>query len=304
MLELEHISCNLCGSKKYTTLFQREDLNLRIPGRHRLVTCSNCGLVYQNPRPVESCFELIYPSTYDQFIKPPKRPIQQYVQSYGLFKRLKEIEKLKSKGYLLDVGCATGDFLEYTSKKGWNVTGIEPSKYACQIVEERGLNVHQGTLEDYSNADESFDVITMWNVIEHLADPRGALQSAYKLLRPKGLLVITTPNIDSWDARIFGNYWIGYELPRHYFVFSLKTLSEMISHENFTIVQTKCVFGSHAATMSSVRFWLRSRQAATNVSTWIESILFSLPFRIFASPFFFILDKLKVSSLITFFCIK
>jgi predicted SAM-dependent methyltransferase len=188
---------------------------------------------------------------------------------------------------------------------GWEVNGVEPNPMASEYARnELGLNVITGFLEDVEYPEEYFDVITLWHVLEHLSDPSRTLRRIHKLLKPDGLLVITTPNLNSFDAQIFGHCWIGYELPRHYYVFSLETLNDILQKAGFKLLGVRYIYGSHAAFMSSLRFWLRGQRFSPGMQSVIESIIFSSPFRVLTSPYFMIADRLKLSSAPTTFFAK
>ncbi len=308
-LTLEHVRCNLCDHDDYDIYLIREDLNTFLPGEFQLVSCRNCGLVYQNPSPTINSFNTIYPIDYDQSTESIFRDtsrISRFSRLYGLRKQSKAIIRHKKKGRLLDVGCSTGNFLEIMNTlSGWELHGIEPNPHASEYARNQlGLNVITGLLDDVEYPEEHFDVITLWHVLEHLNDPSKTLQRLQKLLKPDGLLVITTPNLDSFDARIFGKYWIGYELPRHYYVFSLESLDDILRQAGFKLLETRYIYGSHAAFMSSLRFWLRGQKISSGLRSVTESVLFSPPTRVLTSPYFFIADRLKLSSAPTTFYVK
>ena len=307
-MKLEAASCNLCGSDRFEPHLVRGDLNLYLPGEFQLVRCNNCELIYQNPRPLAADLMTMYPQEYDQYQDATKREhsrILQLDRLYGLRKRSKAVMRHIERGRLLDVGCATGEFLNAIRDKGWEVVGVEPSPLASRWARENlDLDVKTGTLETVALPDESFDVVTMWNVIEHVPDPHAVLSKAYRLLRSNGLLVLTTPNFDSVDVKIFGRYWIGYELPRHFYVFSRRTLLEVVEKAGFRVLETKCLYGSHAAAMSSVRFWLRSRRMNGRLRQTFEQVLFSRLLRVLASPYFYAMDRLQLSGPLTVICSK
>lgn len=308
-LDLEFVNCNLCGRDQFDNYLTRIDLNLSIQGDFQLVRCRYCGLVYQNPRPAQNSINEIYPDNYDQFIKSSTEEssiINRIDRGYGLKKRIKSITRYKKPGRLLDIGCATGDFLEMMRDiAGWDVYGIEPSSHASDYARTHlGLQVKTGFLGEADYEAENFDVITMWNVLEHLVDPINTLKQIHKLLKPDGMLIFNTPNLDSLDARIFGPYWIGFELPRHFFVFSRRTLMLMLHDAGFRIIETRSIYGSHSAFMSSIRFWLRDQPISPNIRNLFESLLFSRILRAITLPYFFIADKLNLSTTPTDFCIK
>jgi 2-polyprenyl-3-methyl-5-hydroxy-6-metoxy-1,4-benzoquinol methylase len=308
-LSFEFVPCNLCGREQFDVYLTRKDLNLFIPGDFRLVHCSNCGLVYLNPRPsIESLTE-IYPQQYDQYVGTRRQDhsiLARLDREYGLKKRVRNILHYKQSGRLLDIGCATGDFLDVMQEvPGWDVYGVEPSAYASEYARAKlGLRVKTGYLEEEDFEKEYFDAVTMWNVLEHLADPLNTLKMVHKLLKPDGMLIFNTPSLDSLDARIYGPYWIGFELPRHFNIFSRQTLNRILQETGFLIVETRCIYGSHAAFMSSLRFWLRDQSLSPYLCRFLESVIFSRVVRLLAIPYFFITDHLNLSSTPTDFCVK
>jgi SAM-dependent methyltransferase len=137
-------------------------------------------------------------------------------------------------GRLIDVGCGNGEFLVRMRELGWDVTGVEPDPHAAKIAREKyGLPIVLGSLADSDFAPESFDAITMNQVIEHLMDPVSTLKIAKKLLTKNGHLVIQTPNVCSLGHRWFRDRWRGLEPPRHLFLFSLRTLCKTVALAGF-----------------------------------------------------------------------
>jgi len=304
-IKFEEVVCNLCGSKDSSVYLTRGDLNTFLPGSFTLVVCRNCGLVYQNPRPSKESFEQIYPSDYDQYDQRlhTESTIRRVSHQYGLRKRVNLILKYRKNGTLLDLGCATGDFLhEMAKQRGWEVSGVEPNLQASAYARSLGLNVITTTIDKIEFSGGQFDIITMWNVVEHLFDPIKTLEKIAHLLKPDGILIITTPNLECLDARLFGQFWIGFELPRHFYVFSNQTIRRLLTATGYSLIETRFFYGSHAAFMSSLRFWLRSKLRTHH--TRFENFFFSLPVRVTTAPFFSILDRLKLSSPMTVICQK
>lgn len=303
-MQLERVKCNLCGSEEYTHFLNREDLLLFLPGEFTLVKCDTCGLVYENPRPVLADLPLIYPDTYDPFDDPEKRSKLKKLQvSYGHRKKLRWIEKFQNGGNICDVGCATGDFVyEAQATDKWTAFGVEPSAKAVQTAIERGLNIKKGVFEESIFPNVQFDVVTMWNVIEHLADPKHTLEKINQKLKSGGWLVFTTPRLLTFGSNFFGKYWMGYELPRHFYVFSTETIEQLLQRTGFAVCETACVYGTFALTMTSVRFWLSSLTGKRN--PMVEKILFSPIMQLLTLPYFYLQDQLKLSSSITVFAQK
>jgi len=140
------------------------------------------------------------------------------------------------KGEILDIGCATGQFLKYMSNNGWNTTGIEPDeKTRARAISEYGLQVFpEEQLNNLKKA--SFDVITMWHVLEHVSDLNGRMIQLKNLLKPEGTLIVAVPNCESYDAEKYKEFWAGYDLPRHLYHFTKSDIKLLVEKFGFTIV--------------------------------------------------------------------
>jgi SAM-dependent methyltransferase len=305
---MELISCKLCGSNEYRTKLVGRDLSLHLEGTFDIVECVECGLVYLNPRPTRQEVEALYPfESYDQYI-PALAEVGSWFRrldwGYGLSKRARKVARWKKAGRLLDVGCATGSFLESMQRHGdWQVCGVELNPHAVQYVREHlGIPVHQGMLEEVGLPDDSFDVVTMWHVLEHVFDPVSTLHEVARILKPGGIFLYHVPQLDSFDARLFGGYWIGYEIPRHTFIWSQKTLKKLMALTGFRIVEMCSFYGSYSAWASSIRFWLRDKLGREGLRELLEKILFSMPMRLAFAPYFVISDRLAKSSSLTVVC--
>lgn len=228
--QLEYPVCALCGSTQARTLFAARDRLLGRPGTFPVVRCAACGLVYLCPRPVGSALAAYYPDAYYPLDATP--PAQVRAVAAGLFRRVQAWvqEQGRPKVRLLDVGCGTGVFLDLAQQAGWHAQGIEPGGAACAYARARfGLDVHCGTLEDAPLLPESFDVVTMWQVLEHLPHPLEGLRRVYQALAPGGLLLIGVPNFASLEARLFGRRWYSLDAPRHLYHFTPATLRAVVS---------------------------------------------------------------------------
>ena len=172
-----------------------------------------------------------------------KRNLLEYVyhsvREISLKRKLKLINSFQSDSKtLLDIGCGTGDFLEAALKDNWTITGIEPNEQARQIANSKTNNsvfeINQlETLEP-----NSFDVITLWHVLEHLPNLEKHTALFKSLLKPNGTLVIAVPNYKSYDAQYYKNFWAAYDVPRHLWHFSKSSISELFKKENMKLVKT------------------------------------------------------------------
>lgn len=140
---------------------------------------------------------------------------------------------------LLDVGCGTGDFLQKAQQNNWNVFGIEPNNEAREIANIKTKKAVHGNDELLNFEKHSFDVITLWHVLEHLPNLETNVKQFYELLKPEGTLIIAVPNYKSFDALHYKNFWAAYDVPRHLWHFNKASISKLVSKQSFKVVKTK-----------------------------------------------------------------
>ncbi len=265
-LQWEEASCDWCGSQQTELVLEGPDQFLDMPGLFHLVRCCQCGLLRQNPRlGWESLKDYYSPEfiSYGTIIAHEPNAILRWTRRYGMWKKLRLIHRFQPRGRLLDVGCGTGIFLgEALKSPGWQVMGIEPVEYAANYTRQAlGVDVLQSTLSQAALPEESFDVITMWDVLEHLPHPIGDLRIAHRLLRKGGWLVLQVPNVESLGARVFGPYWVGWDLPRHLYVFPRATLQTVLPALGFRPLLWRCLSASYFTLRESLRFWSKTWSA-------------------------------------------
>lgn len=240
----EEVPCNLCGRKDHSivledTLCKKTFSSLSrqvIPSDStietgRIVQCDGCRLHYVNPRPVEASLSLLY-AQMEESPYLEEGPSKMWTAA----RLLKKICKFSSGRRLLDVGCHTGFFLLEAQKEGWEVMGVEPSEWASHFARETlQLPVVTGRLENFPPGKGPFDVITLFQVLEHVVDPKDFLKRAYTLLVPGGLIVIEVPDIESLAARLLKKRWWLLKAT-HLYYFSLTTLSMYLEQGGFEIV--------------------------------------------------------------------
>ncbi|MFQ3661993.1 MAG: class I SAM-dependent methyltransferase [Chloroflexaceae bacterium] len=256
------ITCNLCGSLDQRLLCTGYDRNNSQNRRtYSLQQCPGCGLVYLSPRP-DTPEELaeIYPPTYDSYMGERQRLLL-WMRRIAWRPELREIlARTTPDSAILELGSATGEFLAELRRRGRShLLGLELSAEAARIARDRyGLDVRAGQLEDVSLPSNSFDLVLLRHVLEHLPDPRETLTRIAHLLRPGGYCIFTIPNIDSHTARIFGQDWYGYDVPRHFYLFPRHTLQTLLNVAGLRIERVV-----HQATpnvwIGSTRFWLAAR---------------------------------------------
>jgi len=147
---------------------------------------------------------------------------------------------------LLDIGCGTGTFLSIAQEKGWRVSGTELSPQGREISRQRigKENVHSNL--ELFDADATFDIITMWDVIEHIPTPLNELQKIKNLLKPNGLFALTTPNTKAWNKKFFHKKWRYFIAPEHIVYFNLQNLSTTLEQLGFEIIFTQTYYSDKA----------------------------------------------------------
>jgi len=237
---LEQVRCALCGADDTRPVAEIDALHI--------VRCRQCGLVYVNPRYPEGLLQEIYTEQYYdhdgirnglEFFGYDDYLADEQNIKLTFRKRLKIIELLTRKGRLLDVGCATGFFLDLARSQDWEVLGSEVSEFSARYARERfGLDVRLGTLRQLHLDAASLNAVTMWDVIEHVVDPLAELQEVQRILRPQGILSVITPDAGSWMARLLGRRWEEFRRVReHIYFFSRRTMGDMLRKAGLDVVR-------------------------------------------------------------------
>ena len=223
---LEHTACPLCGQQDHRLLFTRRDhTHLVSDVEFRIVKCNACGMVFVNPRPTIQAIHLYYPPDFYQVDRGPADLLKE--KQGTLDARLKLVGALPP-GRVLDVGCQKGEFLYVMKQRGWDVTGVEFSSTPPNVF---GLPIHYAELKDAPLAPGSFDLITLWAVLEHVHDPIAVLTQVTKLLRPAGRAFVLVPNFDSIPARFMRHD----DVPRHLLMFTKRTLQHAAHAAGLTV---------------------------------------------------------------------
>ncbi len=235
------IPCRICSSKDSRILFRKDDLDV--------VKCKSCGLEFTNADPSHAHLKEFYGEKYFRSegmgTSYSDYMLEERAMTFNAERRLKKIVDLKpGKGRILDVGCAAGFFLNVANRE-WEVAGVELSEYASSYATDRfGLPVRTGTLKDAGFQDKYFDVVTMWDVVEHLVDPIEDLKEAGRIMKDDGLLVMTTGDVESFFAKACGKYWHLYNTTQHLSYFSKNTMNLLLDKAGFKILKIEKE-GSH-----------------------------------------------------------
>jgi len=242
------IPCALCSGTVFKPSLMCEDFSF--------VRCEKCGLVQRNPQPLQEEITARYGSVYgndylfyeleneNSFLK-----LQQLALIDAGFDKLEKTLFSRAEApSVLDIGCATGALLESLRNRKWRVTGVEISPCAQYAKEKRSLDVRSIPLEENNFAEKSFDAVLASHLIEHLNNPKEFLSEVYRILKDGGNCFITTPNISGFQARLFGSGWRS-AIFDHLYLFSVRTLADMLKSAGFKIESIRTWGGMAAGTV-------------------------------------------------------
>jgi len=232
----EYLKCMVCGDRRPVKRLK--------PFEGTLVKCEECGLIFRNPMPSDKTILDYYEKSYSDIFDEEK--IKSHRQEIFL-NFLKNAIRYKSRGRkLLDVGCGYGFFLNLAKERGWEVYGVELSKDACQFAQRKlGLNIFCGGLKEASFPSDYFDVVTLWNVLDHMTDPQQQLPEIKRILKNDGLLFLRLPNFlfqekarrigDAFDNLFFGHTNLSRKISvSHLYAFTPYSIVNLLENEEFT----------------------------------------------------------------------
>ncbi|MDZ4149988.1 class I SAM-dependent methyltransferase, partial [Methylicorpusculum sp.] len=251
--------CPVCGNaSRYD--YSGRDLMFNHYDRYDYHQCSTCELIFQHPLPSMEIISNFYPDSYDVYEESRRlKKITRFRMSrlklkFG-YKHLQtstftdffslittsfqsgfEVPFIEN-GQLLDVGCGNGRYLDGMNKLGWNAKGVEFNESAVKVCRLSGLDVHHGDLFSANFKDNSFDVINVSHVVEHVPNPRAFFSELSRILKQNGQLIIKTPNSKALGRLFFNTNWYANDVPRHIYLFSEKNLSELAQRSDLKINQ-------------------------------------------------------------------
>lgn len=223
--------CDLCNSKQYKPFLTFHEYGEDF----YLVSCTNCGLLFVNPRPTPLEIGKYYPDDYSPYNENSfMRLVNHVVFSFDA-KKLKKY--INPRSLVLEIGCASGNYLAYLRDHfGCKVFGVEYSEYATKLAKKRGLKVKQGLLDEVDLEENFYDFIIMRHVLEHVHSPQKTLEKISNALKPGGHFICTVPNADNIEIKFFGTKWSNWDIPRHLFHYTKKSLKNYCDNNQLELV--------------------------------------------------------------------
>lgn len=301
-IELERVKCNLCGSADSKMLFAAPERVYTAKTAFNYMKCKNCGLVYLNPRPTHDSMKKYFFEDIGRFNTLGLGKLVQEI--YRLYYRFERPAYLKEKGKMLDVGAGIGRLMEVYKKRGWEVSGVDISMDACTYAKETwGVDIYNGYLKEAEFNDSYFDLVCLWQFIEHCDDPLSSLREAYRILRPGGILEMgEVVNVDSFEFKLFKQGCIYIAAPFHFYLYSEPVIIEMVKKAGFRILKKRydclnplLLSGSLIDFLNDAFSLAISHRLRQNLSYLVFLVLF---------PFSFLLKILKSSTTVTIYAQK
>lgn len=217
-MENFHENCLSCGASQLRPL--GDDYKHAF-----LVKCDSCGLVFGNRIPSQENLQAHYAQyVRDNSISPIT--IKRYEEL------LDQFEPFRKNNRILDIGCGDGHFLAVAKRKGWEVVGTEYTDEAVRVCRSKEIEIHQGDISTFSNG--PFDVITSFEVLEHINNGPAHVRKIFELLRPGGLFYFTTPNFNSFSRKWLGGKWKIIEYPEHLTYYTARTITQLLEKSGFS----------------------------------------------------------------------
>jgi SAM-dependent methyltransferase len=225
-------ACDLCGAPSAGHEVVLWKYNTPV------VRCSGCGLLYANPRwKAEYLFGRYDSAYWEHYSDKLDRELQQTEAARRWKPYLYDLGPARQTGRLLDVGCATGEFLAAAGHAGWEIYGVETSAQAAALAGSRaGAQVHNGTLDTAPYPDGWFDAVTLWDVLEHVQSPSSYVKQIARLLRPGGYFALTTPNVGGVTYRLIGRDWWVVGPNDHIYYYAPGTLKRLLAGSGFEVL--------------------------------------------------------------------
>ncbi len=253
-LKFEKPACNVCGSIENKILYETcNDRLLHKEGVFKVVKCTKCDLVYTSPRPDKDSIGKYYSGNYYTHnakgwfsggIAGLTKSILKYIIYFPLLLRFGkgfDLSKVFGSGVVLDIGCGNGALLQKLNQAGWDVYGLDVDSVAVKTASELvpAAKIFVSDFESVDLPHDTFSLITASHVLEHVFSPTDFLLKTKKLLRKDGKLLIRVPNFGSGESLLFGERWLGLDVPRHLYHFTPATITNLFLASGFSVIYIK-----------------------------------------------------------------
>jgi len=253
---IEITKCPICSSNNFDVYMRTKDYFFT-QEEFTLSKCTSCDFVFTNPIPnnigkyYDTPDYLSHNTNANGFLGK----IYTKLRNINIKRKYILVNKYNSKGNILDIGCGTGELINYFNKNNWSVSGIEPNTTAREFANiNHKINVwEEDKLETFNP--KSFDVITMWHVLEHVPNLHNRIAQIENLLKDDGTIFIALPNLNSPDSKKYKKYWSAIDVPRHLYHFTQQTFKKLIAKHNMLLVHSEPMkFDSYYVSMLSEKY--------------------------------------------------
>jgi SAM-dependent methyltransferase len=316
---MECVNCNLCGLDDTRILFNKRDKFHLTEKEFSVVECQRCGLLYVNPRPSQEKMGKFYPETYswretleaNSFLTKWVRRLEKRYRYHLLKDEVLKVVRFSGRncGKVLDIGCGTGDRLDVFRSLGFETFGVETSDSADYAKEQLKLNVIKGDLFSANYPGNFFDIVILYNVLEHTHNPIRVCKEVHRIFKKKGLLVIQIPNKESLQCRLFGKRWAAFDVPRDLYYFGIPTIELLLEHAGFKVTvvdhfmnwwHPPTIVNSLFPNLNPQKSWRKERKGGTTFFLRIAWGLCTL----LAGPFTYFESCLGMGAIVTYYSIR
>ena len=273
MKQIELKNCPICGEDNLALKVESVDFSVTKES-FKIDECLTCGFLFTNPRPAADDLGRYYESS--AYVSHTNQSdglfgkTYQALRKWSIRRKTQLIDQYAKKGSVLDYGCGTGEFLAECKRQEWIVQGIELN----EEVRKRAAKTHKinvaspAELHAFSNA--SYNVITMWHVLEHVSDLKEACSEIVKKLELGGILIVAVPNPQSWDAKYYKQYWAAWDLPIHLYHFNRNNIEGLFGPMGMELLTIKKM------PLDSFYVSLLSEEYLTGKKKWLKASLIGL----------------------------
>ena len=270
--------CPVCHASSFSNYLNVEDYTVS----HKEFTiqqCNSCYFLFTNPRPPAEEIGQYYQSeeyiSHHDESKNLMSKVYTSVRDYTIGGKVKMINELSGrKGTLLDIGCGTGNFIQACKEDGWKIAATEPDQEARNVAVKRVGESIFDTINDHQLEGKTFDIITLWHVLEHVHLLNETIEWLTKHLNPNGKIIIAVPNPQSYDAEKYGKFWAAYDVPRHLYHFTKTTMKKLMGYHGLQVLRILPMwFDSFYVGMLSTKYKNKGINIFDSIKTGIVSNL-------------------------------